>query len=865
MGLFSGKKVTTIGVSALDLGVSGYNAYYAFRKNLLFAVEPSINPIERFQEEMFKYKQSVKHAYSSARLSQYGIDPIETTTTISKTPTVVNFFKDNPSYYNLKYPDFIIPRSIDWQTTVATDPFDPNEAPAVQRGIDGRDTWIPVHIDSLNEDGYAQHELSDAYDPDSGVSTPENFYLVYDSQSYDDTTRVFTTSFRLYQRPQDSNDVNLIETHTDDTYDLTDYVFKGISVFTTGFNQGEVILRMGVDIDTSTQSFSVTQQYEPLISLKEANKATLADYGGGNLTDEEKLKAFYQNKILESIGMNFDSAKPYLDNDKITDLKVGMIFNLNTINENRGVIHSFFNNLEIFSNQEDSSYIGSDHIYEPTYYPIHELTTIKLPLSDMTLEVSFQLERFTRDSISLAINEKLRCKLKLISNDTMDNINSPEMVSVYEDLYGAGSSDGLTVFEMRNDVIADYNSSSDPSDALKEAYGLLPTIKQLSALYDIIDTVLYIPEFTNTTDIEDFLVSLDPDTYTGYSVTSYRYISASTNSNFKYEVIEQSVTTLSHYTDFNNVDNCAKYIIRRTDDSTDSEVIYVLCGLKMRYYDSSGHDYTSYGQIGSTTPFFMPVRYGALDNIPFFDYIESKDAMLNGIVFTVQVVKLKWYQTGIFRVVLQIVLVVIAVAIEIATSGTATSIATVLLSTAESLAVAFAISTVVTEVAKAFNIDSSIVQIALAVVEAYFTSDTTNLFESLGLLIADQALKYQTIQYQQDTERLIAQQKEIDRKLKLIQLTAQSSDKKIKPWAILENIINSQDATSTSDSSINLSMQKLEEAMERSKYSVEPEVRGVTYDLQSSAFSTLNHAERQYSIEYQIGIVNNSFGDNTNL
>lgn len=871
MGWFSGKTVTTVGVSALDLGSNGYSKYYDFRKNLLFAVKDSNTPIEKFQNEMFKYRQSVRHSYSSAKLQQYGISPINSSTTVTQNSTISTIFKNNPDYYNLRYPDYIAPRNTDFQSTSAEEDFLVSEALQVRMGMDGYGSYEYRYIDSLGEYGYTEKPLSGEYtEPPpaqdgvsvNATSTPSNHYLIYDSHNYDELTRISTVSYRLYYRPKDSNDVNLISTVTDEQADLTEYVCSGFVVYTSGFNQNELIVRTPDALNNTFISNTTNQQYEPFISLKEANKASIED--PSSIPEEERLRAFYQNKILESIGMNFKSAEPYISNDKITDLKVGMVFNLETLDANHGVMHSFFNNLENLSGGLDISYVGANHIYSDTIYPVNNINTITLPLSDMTLEISFQLERISRDHISSAIPNKLKCKVKLYSDDPLIVRNTPDLIDTYETYYGDGSSNGLTAFEMRDNIATEYNNTANPSDALKEAYGLLPTVRQLSDLQDVIDTIVYMPYYTNVSDIEAFLVNLDSDTYTGFHVQSYSYISTG-NSRFKYEITKNSVVTISKYPEFNNRNNSAKYVIRRTDDETNSEIIYVLCGLKMRYYDSSGHDYTTFGAINSTTPFFIPVTYGSLDNIPFYDYIEAYDVMMTGIAFSVQTVKLKWYQTEIFSVILQIVLVVIAVAIEVLSAGSGTPISASILAVAEDMAIAFAITTVVTEVAKALDIESSVVQVAVSVVTAYFTKDTTQLFESLGLIAADQALKYQTEQYRQDTSRLIAQQKELDKKLKLISLYAEQSNSDFKPWAILDNIINSQNSENPSDSNVNLSIDLIEEGKEANKYSVKPINKGIYYDVQDTAFNSLNHAERQYSIEYQIGNITDIFGDNSNI
>lgn len=872
MGWFSGETVTTVGISALDLGSGGYSRYYDFRKNLIFAVQDSSDPTEKFQQEMFKYKQNVRHSYSSAKLEQYGIEPISTEISITRNSTISTIFENNPNYYNLKYPDFIVPRNTDFQTTTADEDFLSSEAGAVKRGIDGYSSYEYRHIPSLDEYGYTEKPIDGTYtEPEQGSGstfnsgTHSNYYLIYDYESYNTSTRIFDVSYRLYHRPENSNDVNLISTVIHELTDLTDYVWDGFTVYTTGYNQGEQVIRVPDALNNSIETNTFNQEYEPLISLKEANKSTLSETDpNAPATEEERLNAFYQNKILESIGMDFDSAQPYIDNDKITDLKVGMVFNLETIDSNHGVINSFFNNLELLSGGYNRSYTGANHIYSSTTYPVDELNTITLPLSDMTLELSFQLERISRDYISSPITEKLKCKLKLYSEDSLLVRNTPDLIDTYETYYGEGSSSGLTAFEMRDNIATEYNNTNTPSDALKEAYGLLPTISQLSDLQDIIDTVVYMPQFNNTADIEAFLVNLDSDTYSGFHVKSYSYIDT-VNSQFKYEIVKDSVTTISRYPEFNNLYGAAKYVIRRTDDATNSEIIYVLCGLKMRYYDGSGHDFTTFGSLNSTNPFFIPVGYGALESTTFYDYIEAYDVMMTGVVFSVQSIKLKWYQTSVFRIVLQIVLVIIAVAIEVFSAGSGTPISASILAVAESIAIAYAISAIVIAVAKELNIDSGIAQVIVAVVSAYFTSDYTQLFESLGLLAADAALKYQTQQYLDDTNRLIAQQKELERKLKLIKLYSEQGDKSIKPWAILENIINRQDFDNPSNSSANLSIEGVEEGKDTEKYSVNPENKGIRYDLQEASFDTLNHAERQYSIEYQVGYITDIFGDNSNI
>lgn len=535
---------------------------------------------------------------------------------------------------------------------------------------------------------------------------------------------------------------------------------------------------------------------EPLLNIKDHSKSLEEiEEDESGMTDEERAeyrkKRFYNKKIIKSFSVDLDSFEAQIQNDTIKEMSVGMIFDFSKVGKSQSVLHTLYNSLHSIL-PTDLQVISPEKM-DDGYYPANPIyrMSLDMPFGSGTITTSFVLQRRTYAKVIDYNPERFSIKVKAKADEYNSVRNRDDAVELYEDYFGAGTADGKTTLELRTEVIAEYNATDTPSEELETAFSLFPSKKSCMDIYDITFFTGHLNvEPTSANDALVKLTDLGAGTE-GYTAIMFKARRVPNSSPYEYFKMEKLFGKLVGTRALGEIGSGLNtvYKIQKEDSGMDEVVEYIISDIFMHFSDGTYSSNRLFNQgSDSGTDLFLPAASGTLNSMKFYDYIEAKDVLLSGVVFTVQVIKIKWYQQKWFAWVL----IVVAIVIAIISLGSATSISSALITLATEIIVAMAVAKAIEVIAPMLGIDPNDVRLVVALVSIVYGDASA----ALKLLQLADALMKRELQEELDKLKNIKNdmKKFKEEQDKLMRLAESDSDSSKAPalWAIVDRINNAQ-------------------------------------------------------------------------
>ena len=580
-------------------------------------------------------------------------------------------------------------------------------------------------------------------------------------------------------------------------------VNKEQELYTPIFSSSIYFLDYSVqDALASMVTVSGTYDAEPLFNVKDHTKsAEVVEQEEAGMSEEEKkayrLKRFYNKKILDTFSINMDSFVAQLKNDDLKEISVGLLFDFSKVGKSQSVLSTLFNSLEIILPNDRQ--LLSNNLMGSNYYPADpkDRLTLIMPFGSGDIKAKFVLQRRTYTESVAEADKRYAVKLKAKAKETNAVKNRPEAVELYEAYFGEDSSNGKTLLVMRSDVITEYTNTEedDRTKELKDAYTLFPSKRSCMAIYGKrYFTGQLISKPTSVVDAVTKLSALGDEIseelskYDGILFSAREIPMSVPDTYFELVKTKGKLVGFRVSAELGSGLNTV-YKVLRKNSATNTVTEFILSDLYSYFSDgtyTSVKKFTENSASGDT--FFLPSASGVLNNMKFYDYIEAKDIMLSGIIFSVQKIKIKWYQQEWFAWVLIIVAVVIAVV----TVGAGSSISAGLVTLAEGIIVSYAIAKAIEVIAPMVGLDPNDVRLVVAIASIIY-GDASAAIKLLQL--ADALMKREL---QEEIEKLQNIKKDMkkfeaesDKLMRLAQSDSDSS-KIHSLWSIVENINNKQ-------------------------------------------------------------------------
>ena len=560
------------------------------------------------------------------------------------------------------------------------------------------------------------------------------------------------------------------------------------------------------ELTSATTVNTYEYESEPLLNIKSSTKSLAEiDAEEAGLTAEEKeerrLERFYQKKILDSYSINVDTFAEQIANDDIKEMSVGMIYDFEKLGKSQPLLNSLFLALnDVLPN--NYTLLPDSVMDDQNFYPcsIDNKINLEVPFGDSNIIVKFVLQRrsYSEPSPSVALDKEYSVRIKAKALEYNDVINQDYAVEVYEDYYGSGSASGKTLLQMYSQIATDraaYSNPDDVPDGLREAYVKFPTVRSCKHIKEKKYFTLSTKQKPTTMqEALDLFADEDINIEDDYEPLMFnaREIPVSVP-NFYFK-LEKTFGRLVGTRDTSTIGDGLNviYKVKRYDLLHNITEEFILSDLYNSFDDGNGHSYVKKFTEDSASGigFFLPAHKGALDNLKFYDYLEVKDVLLSGVVFSVQTIKIKWYQQAWFSWFLIIVTVVVSVVITVATAGAGVTVSAVLISAVESLAVSVAVTMTIKIIAPILGVDPSDIQLIVAIASLFYGDATTTVD-----MIGSAADIYIKKKLQDEIDKLkhikedIKKFEELSDKL-LTQMKNDMSQYSVALWAIVENINN---------------------------------------------------------------------------
>ena len=899
MGLFSSKYKRIVGVTVVDLGVSKFDEYADFKRNAMVATD---GHIDLYAKALFDYKQKIRHSYSSARIHNFGMDPVDTTGSASFSKEVSEsekHVKFPASYYGSKPAASILPRepyddgcgAVPWEEEVCRFLIQN------QSNLDSKDFKLNNSTEDANgvmNYSYVERTQTDAR---YGFVIRIDGFTKYGEESIDgkvDATIMYlwrtaktkhywewkcngdAESTRVYNEndvpddpcPGESSNISQGEEFIEweqhnPVYIRADVDIRSLShsrlgLMNTGCSETNGFLYVGYDQQVVKDNIVVknlSYKSAPLLSIKELNEGKIVE-ADNNSTQEERDKAFYQRKLFESFGQNVDNLSTYVENGDIDDMKIGMMIDMATTGSSNAIskiafdtIDSMIGDLELVP-QTNRTTCGDGRISLTTDYGNGVLTS------------SFNASKKTGKSNSKYKNRR-KYRVSALSDDSNLIKNIDKMREVYDTYYGTDGladddapSDGKEGMAMRTEIYQEYNTTASPSEKLKTAYSDLPTIKDLIDIRDRKHLMIEYPYNSNLQTVVSNMNADDSiDALDGYTVNIALPNSTDSETQYSVEISKKNI--------FGSSFGGGEYIVYSVSktEPDGNYVEYELFGNEMKYV-VDGDTFHKYPSRIEDAGMCIPVPENVMNGLPFYDFMSAYDVLMNGLAFSVKEIEIKWYQQEWFAVVFIIITIIVAVVITVMTAGAGSSIGMMLVDFAVNMAIAYAVTQAVMYVGEKLGVDPMILDIVAFVSSAIATGGVSALSQpSFYLQLVDMYLKSQLREQKEIAEKIKEDteefRKDVDEKSKLMTFESQI----IEQWAILEGINTRSFYDSLGSNAISMSEEAITSAEEKKKYTLTPVVPMMT-DGTRFALSQVELSASTYDPSGSIGRMD-KFGDTT--
>ena len=754
MGLFSDKVKTIKGISFTPIVQDTREEFIQFKREVLKAMISNFT-VKRYAYELWKYKKSVRHRYKANKLDDVSGGMQTKTFTKFDHSAVVNYLTTSG------VPDVV--RILRIQDRQRINSSDTSDAPSNSH----RDI-LAIMIWDANKPSYADYTVPvgtngeyDVYSPypfresytiiDNGVTGTVMLVTYYQK-------RAAVAKYRLVSGiiTYAGTHHSVLETGLSLAIDVKGY-FYGIAWYlTTGSNHGSlpvdghhIPLNESNPLPTeTTSSFNIA----PMLQVKGLNSVATPE-------DEQVVRQ------LKNFGIGIDSIQSLLDNDVVKDFKVGLMVSPHDALTSKPItkyLFNFFDGLGIPTTEE----------YSDVFIAQRDGFTFDQNVGGTsTYNTSFSVTKSVKSG-TIPNGNQATYRLKCRQNIPNSQRFYKHIKGVYDDVIGNDGSNTKTSAELYTEII-DALEADPNNQTLIDAKRELPSPRATSSFqpikYIVVSCVVNDYVAASVKERSDAITFGDDDAMTViWDVIGAKEIIDFADAD-KYSAIASSGYEYNElYEDYLNTGN------------TDGEPIEVF-SIELNYqHAANAYTVISYsnGKIVYTTDsgeitqrhteedtnLRIPMIREALQGVSIYEFHELYSKCFTGLAFTVQKVRIKWYQRGIFKTILQIVLIIIAIVIAYFSAGSAATVSGAIISVAMNLAVGYALTVLVTAVLDAAGIDTTWVSVVVAVVQMYYTGTvTSDGMIQLGFAIADTAIKLELQSTKEDMERLQNQQKEFNR------------------------------------------------------------------------------------------------------
>jgi hypothetical protein len=823
MGLFSSKYERVSGFQYVDMGHSSIDSYFAFRRQLLFA---SGGDAEFYQMEMWKYKNKYRRKYDTNKMTRNGFGAIPQDLLMSKytefksiegslldgivainespfpsllselglTPTpnvdtyehgairavaMLDRFNTNYSFYN--YSSF----------SSDSNPY-----------YDGLHSYTRYHI--------GNHSLTrtGSFATSSTMSNITVYTCSYTSETYWTANALeFSTRDAAIAYANSQSGSHNVTERTRNIYAPETSSPLGYDVTTNNFIKKvyPYVKCRYLDINTSkelpvnsgmllrgsiadTDKLVTVIEAAPMITLKKDNIVSVAE----QLTDaeiellsqEEKDKLEYEDKkreVLSNFGLSMDSVTPYLDNQDIDDFKIGLTVAPDDAVKKLEVARVLYETLDAMSSPESlingvGGYAGAG-------------STLSIDISGdgFSAVTSFNISKSIKSgSISSLYGYPAKFKVVLKQNIPNSTKYRPEMILAYLEFKSSTDTsitNGLSTQELYLEVmdkieLDEENGLHGNGDHPLRVFMPSPSAK--NSRYPS----KYIYVYCQESEIEATV--LKDRTYNEsviYDIKNYNQLAMSSTL-LQFRATSSDLLVLEPDGNGDMSPATEELIVGYDGDDVYATFPRKVIGMKvMKQINATQYvEYIIYNgkmvyQVGQDTvvkhydkndsTFRIPVKYDVLKGKPYYQFVELYDSLVSGSIFTVQVVKIKWYQQEWFQIVLMIIIVIITVVVSFYTAGTGASIGAVLGELLYTAAVAVAIGVAVDTVLDALGVDNPYIRAAVGIVVAYYTGDFSAVDGVLAVIgMADAYMQQETIEAIEEREHIAEQSEAYFKRLK---------------------------------------------------------------------------------------------------
>ena len=775
MGLFSSKVKKIKGISFVPIVQDTREEYVQFRKELLMAMIGNFS-IKRFAFELWKYKQNVKHRYKTAKLDEVA-GGIQTKTISKKDWSYVYNYLENNNITGVVR----VLSGTDRQRVCIYDTTDKPEGThlinlAISSWNHNTPQFAPYNVEIGTEGEYDRYEPYAEYTnnfivTDNGVTGSVYITCEYDVKAtvyqyrYDNNCNLVLVDTLYGVVLEESLYIDLYYEDSAHQVLVKDYFYGKLKCLGTDNDHALLpIIEVHSDVYISEYINST-----PTIINSTFNIAPMLQVKGLNSTLTPEDQAVMRQ--LKKFGIGIDSIQNMLDNDIIKDFKVGLMVSPHDALTSRAIAKYLFHFF-------DSLGIPETEDYSDVFIRGRDGFSFEQEVSNSTYITNFSITKSIKSGTIPNANQKtyrLKCRQNIPNSQRFYK----HIKEVYDDAIGNDPNNTKTTKQLYDEIIQALEN--DPNNqTLIDARYELPAYNATSEMkpikYIVVSCAIGEYVVASETERSEAITFGDDDVKTViWDVIGVKELIDFPDADKYSAVVSEGYEYNEFYEDFLETGN------------SDGEPLTVF-SIELNYqhapneytvitYSNGSIEYTTESgtvtqrHTAEDTDLRIPMIREALQNVTVYEFHELYSKCFIGLAFTVQKIRIKWYQRGIFKVVLQIVLVVVAVAVTVLSGGAGVGVGTALASVATNIAIGYAVTAVVVKILDAAGIDTTWARVAVAVIQVAVTGTiTADNMAQLGLVLADTAVKLELQSTQEDMQRLKEQQEEfnkmMDKKMK---------------------------------------------------------------------------------------------------
>lgn len=771
MGWFSSKRKTVTSLSFNSLTDSPFGEYFYVRKQLAFAAKGHSRV---FGKELWRYKHDFRKHFNDKELVKLDVLPTTQTAFSFDAEDIFNYLVNVKEVENL----YEIREVLDKEklngsyVTTSTNVYLVSDYVQVEEEESSYDTRISY---GGNWEYYRNSNSTPEEGKDLLSFTTEPHFVIGDDGSGASVILSLDYSYKIYEYELlDPEDEESELIRVQQSVGSISYNMEKFSYAVVDYTRLDHIVQNGKDVPrygTATVPYSFYTSWFTTAPISELQFAPILQLKGDDEPIEIKRK---QERMLDIFGVEMDSVQSMIDNGDVDDFRLSLAIAPDECNRSSVVskyLYTFFD-----------SVTGDDSF--PSNPISNRNRTVTFSLDDIDITYNFSLVKSTHSGTIPVANDYI---VTLIQNITNAQKYYLDVKETYEEYMGSAGS--KTTKDMYFEIVAAYSEGDEAYEALPVsdcwknskpkkkvlAYCTSANIEESihSDLYYKLD-----PEEDEETKIFDII------SYKIFNVSTYadKYYGTSIIDGLTVEVVHPKTGAIT----YNNYDSAIVEVSFQHSPSSYTKYTYGYGSIDYKIDDEKvatiRHD-----KADGSFRFFLTHDY--LKGLKFREFTSIYGMSLCGVSYVTETIKIKWYQTASFAMLLRFV----GAVITIVTAGAGAAVSTIIIGLVGSVA----ITVISLSIAKAIGgTAGTVIAVITAVVLAVLVNGGVgNDISSLWLTTGDTYMKAQLQQLQIEAKEMKEAYEEykdkIDKKMSLLQSALGSlNDKGYSKEAILTNIAN---------------------------------------------------------------------------